>query len=224
MSFRLTLLCCALSSLGWAQDVPEVSYPTVRARAESVAAFVPRGWRLEQRVDADFDGDAKPDAALVLKLEDERNVVGELDSNPRLLVAVLADAKDFRLVVADHAVIPRHDNPNMDDPFSAISSSKGGFLIELRSFANAGSWWAGKTRLRFRYEGGCFRLIGYDAEGLHRASGQAEATSVNLVTGKAELTTREQEAAKPVVVKKKRTPNPPVCLEQVGDGFAFSPL
>lgn len=208
----------------WGQDVPEVSYPSLLARAASVEAFVPKGWAVEQRVDADFNADAKPDAVLVVRMKDKRNVLGELDTNPRLLVAVLADGKDFKLAAVDHAVIPRHGNPNVDDPFTSLSSSKGGFLIELHSFASAGTWWAGNTKLRFRYEGGCFRLIGYDAESFHRASGQTEATSVNLLTGKAELTTKENEEARPVVEKKKRTPNPPVCLEQVGDGFAFSPL
>lgn len=58
---------------------------------------------------------------------------------------------------------------------------------------------------------------------MHRASHQREATSVNFLNGRVELTTQENDEAKPVVARKKRDPNPPLCLEQLGDGFAFSP-
>lgn len=72
----------------------------------------------------DLNGDGVSDLLLVLRMNDPKNVVkndglgpDELDTNPRMLVVAFADnSKKYRLVVADHTLIPRHTNPRPSGP------------------------------------------------------------------------------------------------------------
>lgn len=225
------LLALGLSTLALAQlpEAPAVTFPELPHSASSVAAFVPKGWALEQQLTEDFDGDGRPDALLLLRLNDAANVLRDgdrpaLDTNPRLLAGVLGGAKGYTLAFANHALIPRHDSPTIDDPFGRLEAAKNGFDLELSSFASMGTWWAGTTKFRFRYEGRCFRLIGYESSSYHRASLESSATSVNYLTGRVETTHTAQEGAKPEIGHSRRSPNPVVCIEALGDGFEFDPV
>jgi hypothetical protein len=229
----LTLLSLALMpSLALAQwpDVPPVKAPALALTAPTPEAFVPTGWVLVQQIAQDFDGDGRPDALLLLRMNDPHNVLtqegmGEspLDTNPRLLAAVLAEGQGYRLAFQNLALIPRHDTPTLDDPFTSVESIKGGFDVSLHSFANAGSWWMGNTKFRFRFQGGCFRLIGYDTSSVHRASQATESTSANYLTGLVVQSRSEGETDKPEVTRKKLKSKKPVCIEAMGDGFEFQP-
>jgi hypothetical protein len=156
-------------------------------------------------------------------LENEGLGEPHFDTNPRLLAAVLAEGKAYRLAFSNTALIPRHDSPTMDDPFTSVESITRGFDVNLHSFANAGSWWMGNSKFRFRFQDGCFRLIGYDATSVHRASQASEATSVNYLTGAVVLTHAESAEAKPTIEHRRLKTKKPVCIEAVGDGFEFQP-
>ncbi|WP_221090410.1 hypothetical protein [Deinococcus aquaedulcis] len=83
----------------WASALPPIPLPTLRATAPSVQALVPRGWVIEQRLKADFNGDRLDDALLVLPMNDPRHILKApagfalgawpLNTNPRLLVGAL---------------------------------------------------------------------------------------------------------------------------------------
>jgi hypothetical protein len=61
----LPLLC--LPAIAHALDIPPVDYPTLPATAADADGFVPRGWRIEQRLDGDLNADRRADLVLVLR-------------------------------------------------------------------------------------------------------------------------------------------------------------
>lgn len=233
------LACLVYGGVGavLAQDespYPEVNYPRLPAQGATVADFVPKGWRIELQPTGDLDKDGRDDVVLVLRMDDPTNIVeneglgaSEFDTNPRLLAVLIAADAGYRLALQDHALIPRPDNPVMDDYLSgddAVTVRRGAFTVQLHSWASAGSWYTGSTTFTFRQQDGCFRLIGYDSSGLHRGSGETSSTSLNLAAGKAVFETGSMEsdvpeARKVQAIARRQWP----CLEQIGNGFEYDP-
>lgn len=208
--------------------IPEVATPAIPARAATPEGFVPRGWRIESRVDGAVDGDARPDAVLLLRDADPRNVVQnddlgvqELDTNPRVLLVLAADADGWRRIAMSDRLIRRNDMPTLSDPFEEgeLSLDRRVLAVTVGFFANAGSWTASHTTYRFRWQDGCMRLIGFDDNAMHRGSGETTDTSVNLLTRKATRTVGNIQFDGTVVHRHALRPQAPVCLEAVDAEF-----
>jgi hypothetical protein len=233
------ILCaaCVLPVAGMAQDeappYPEVTYPRLPAHGATVADFVPRGWRIEFQSKGDLDKDGHDDVVLVLRMDDPANIVeneglgaSEFDTNPRLLAVLFAGDAGYRLALQDHALIPRPDNPVMADYLEggdAVSVRRGAFTVRLHSWASAGSWSMGNTTFTFRYQDGCFRLIGYDTTSIHRGSGETWESSLNFPAGKAVFKhgSIESDALETKVRAISRRAMP--CLQDIGSGFEYDP-
>lgn len=224
----------AQAALAQEYDYPDVTYPALPATGASAKAFVPKGWVLEYQKSGDLNRDKREDLLFVLKMRRKANVVKneglgvpEFDTNPRILGAAFAEGKTYRLVLQDHGLIPRPDSPTMDDYLqddNAVAVRRGAFSVSLLSWSSAGSWSTGTSTFTFRYQDGCFRLIGYDNDYLHRGSGETLKTSINFVAGKAEFErgsieddgtgeTRRRTIAKQALR----------CLQDIGNGFEFDP-
>lgn len=189
---------------------------------------MPRGWRIEVRVDGAVDDDARPDAVLVLRDADPANIVTNdgvgvptLDTNPRLLVVLRAEPGGWRRIAMTDRLIRRNDTPTLSDPFEngELSLDRRVLAVTVGFFANAGSWTTSQTTYRFRWQGGCMRLIGYDESALNRGSGETTDTSVNLLTRAAVRRTGRMESDDTVDRRYTLTPRAPVCLETVDEGF-----
>ena len=236
-SMRCTAL--ALLAFAWvpgvhAQDVPEVDYPRLPAQAATVEAFVPEGWLLEQHDEGDLDKDGRDDAVMVLRMQAPGNIIANdglgpdrFDTNPRLLVVLIAGQGGYRLALQDHALIPRPDNPVMDDYLDgddAVTVRRGAFTVGLRSWASAGSWYTSSTTFTFRLQDGCFRLIGYDQTWLHRATGETGSTSLNFAARKGVFEQGTMESDAPLATKTVSIARRPLpCLQDIGNGFEFDP-
>lgn len=231
----LFLVCLAVSAAARASDddAPEVVFPTIPAQAQTKADLVPKGWLIEKESSGDLNGDGTADLMLVLHMNDPKNVIkndgfgyDELDTNPRMLVVAFKDrsTKKYLSVLADHALIPRHTLPTMDDPLAEAKIVKGTVQVSLTMFMNAGSWYTSHVKLTLRHQDGCFRLIGYDSEEAKRNTGDTTATSINYLTKKAKITKGnfQNDDAGKVSWKTLRSPKP-LCVEAVGDGLRFSP-
>ena len=214
--------------------IPDVVYPVLPASGAAAEAFVPPGWRLEYRADGDLNKDGKPDAVLVLRDDDPANIIDNdglgpdrFDTNPRMLVVLFAQSSGYSVALEDHTLIPRADNPVMDDYLEgeeAVQVRRGAFTVGLHSWASAGTWYTSGTTFTFRHQNGCFRLIGYDSTEAHRASGETTDTSVNYVTGKATVeygNFSSDDPAENVVARVKSKTLP--CLQDIGSGFDFDP-
>ena len=218
---------------------PDIDYPVLPERVATLDALPPTEWKQEYRADGDLDGDGRADAVVVLRMTAERNIVdndglGErrYDTNPRLLAVALAQADgSWRIVAQDHALIPRPESPVLDDylggPDAIAVTPRGTFTVTLNSWSSAGSWYAGHTRFTFRWQDGCATLIGYDDYSFHRGSGEETTLSVNYLTAKAierKDPGEDAEGVHPITETQPAVRRPAACLQDVGDGFQFTPL
>lgn len=213
-------------------DIPPVRYPAIPAQAADDRGFVPAGWLIDASVQGDLDHDARPDLALVLRMNERSNVLpvafcgDSLDTNPRMLVVALAVAAGgYRKVAADHALIPRRDNPCAEDTFAPdnIEISNGVLRLSLERFMSMGSWSTGTTQFALRWQQGAMRLIGFDYSNLRRNTGCIQTLSVNFLTGRVR-TTMGNIGTDDDRVRWSRVPRRPLrALDGIGDGLAFDP-
>ncbi len=90
------------------------------------------------------------------------------------------------------------ESPCLADPLGeteALSIQKGVLKIHLHYWLSCGSWYVTNHTYTFRYQDRAFKLIGYDVDDFHRASGDITARSINFMTGKVKSTTGENEFA-----------------------------
>jgi len=213
-----------------AQDlaIPEVAMPSLPVRAASVDAFVPPGWTVEARLDGAVDTDARPDVVLLLRDGDPANVVHNdglgvdtLDTNPRLLVVLAAEADGgYRRLAQSDQAIRRNTRPEISDPLE-----EGGLSLERRVlsittgfFSSAGSWSMGHTTHKFRWQDGCMRLIGYDDSSVQRNTGETTDISVNLLTRRMTRTLGNIEDERTTVRRGTFAHTETLCLDDAVDG------
>lgn len=231
----LVALLTLTSNIASALDVPEVRYPNLPTQAADAQGFVPSGWLLEDKEEGDLNNDGKPDLVLVLRQHDPANIVhnddglGEnpLDTNPRILAVAFARAEGgYALALQNHALIPRHDRPTVEDMLAegGVSIGRGTLRVSLHFFANAGTWMMSDTAYTFRWQNNRFELIGYDGSTVMRNSGESEDLSVNYSTGKVKHATGNMQDDAQKVTWKKLSTTRRWTIDEVGDGGAFDPL
>ncbi len=235
----LALLITAFAPMPPQEDVPPVRYPVLAAEAPGAKGFVPAGWRLETSVTGDLDGDGRPDLAFALHMTDPANVVkneggfcGEtLDTNPRILgVALALPGGGYRLVVQNHMLVPRRDNPCAEDWFdsegesgSGLAIKRGNVVVTLGRFMSAGGWSMGRTIFTLRWRDNALRLIGFDVENTQRNSGETSSLSINYLTRKVRTGhgSIESDAEK---VRWSRLPGAGLpAIDAIGNGLDYDP-
>lgn len=166
-------------------DVPKTAFRTID--------FVPPGWKLFDKVEGDLNADGLTDAVLVIQRNDPAGIVANPDglgvdryeNNQRvLLVAMQAEGQGFVLAGQDSQIIPNWDSPTIGDPYSSITIRDRKLVLSLEFFANAGSWLMFNQQFQFRLLDGKFALIGYEYNSVRRNTGEANAISINFLTGR----------------------------------------
>jgi hypothetical protein len=231
------LLFGTLCSMGaFAQvTVPAVDIPKLPKQAASADGFVPKGWKIEAQSKGDLNGDGLDDLVLVLRDQSPENIIvhdgmGEspFDSNPRILAVAFAHASGpYTLAVQSSNLIPRRDNPVLDDPFDAdggVSIQRGSLRVHLHFWASAGTWTMSSTALTFRWQNQHFELIGYDENSTQRNSGSTSGISVNYLTGKVKMTEGNMENDAVKTTWSKLASPARWTIDSLGDGMAFDPL
>ena len=188
--------------------------------ANSVEKFVPSGWEIESRVSGDLNQDDKADTAIVLRKMDQKLLSDGRNGNPRILAVMFSSpAGHYDLISHSETLIPADDDPLMEDRFSGIDIRKGNLYVAYHYWASAGSWYTGNATLTFRFQEECFRLIGYDANFMHRATLDESNTSINYVTGKEIRTTAGNEDRRRRTSVKSNAPKPLRCMREIGNAF-----
>jgi hypothetical protein len=152
-------------------------------RGPTEAAFVPRGWSVEDRVDADLDGDESPDRVLVL-LQDERE---QADRHRALLVLLRRD-QGFMLGGRNFGLLPCWGCTGMKGGHGepTLKVERGVLLVE--QFGGSREVYASLQRFRWSRARGRFELIGRDTLLEDSADGSSTRTSCNLLTLRCEKT------------------------------------
>lgn len=218
----LITLITSTSACAEAQNVAPVSYSTLPSFASSINAFIRKGWEVEVRSEGDLNHDGQTDFAFVLRQSDPKNIKNEMNTNPRALVVIFAEtAHKYKLILEHRTFIPPNDNPDIDDPLGGISIRRGNLGVTFHYWSSAGSWSTGDTTLTFRYQDGCFHLIGYDSFSMHRATLKEFQTSINYLTGKKKETSSggEDSRKKNTTTASKLPIKPLKCIRDIVNGM-----
>jgi hypothetical protein len=217
-SLNLAVVCffaMVIPAMSFSQDDRVViNKSLIPATADNVNQFVPAGWKIEEQLSGDLNGDGAPDYAL--KLIEDKPAKDKDDNTTqryRAVVIVLknADGKLTRAGVADkllqctqcggafYGVVEAPANVKIEKGVIVVDQDHGS-----RDLAN--------TTYRFRYdpETQRFVLIGFDYADADRATGTVNSESTNYLTGarivmkgkgKRDATTRSQIPKKKVFLE-----------------------
>ncbi len=185
---------------GFAQPLICESKQTAPKLDNGESAFVPKGWKVEDKMTGDLNGDSLPDT--VLQILNESNDGGEYDRS----LLILFKTKDGKFTKAAEAkkVIRCSGCGGMLGDGPADIKIENGVLIVSQLY---GSREATDYLHRFRFEPSTkkFLLIGEDINNYDRGTGASEVTSTNYLTGKQVVTKSQynQKTDKEDVVSKK---------------------
>jgi hypothetical protein len=191
VGFGLTALGAGAVAVAQDLALPPVRFPALPATAADAAGFVPPSWAMIASRRGDLNRDGAADLVLLLRMRDRANMLAvpagdrteRFDTNPHLLVVAFAEPRrGFRLAASSHGLFPRPLRPwTGDEPPGpdTIRLERGHLVVDF-------SFLRGWSRYRFRWQGGAFRLIGYDSAGA--SGGCVATTSINFLTGRARMT------------------------------------
>jgi hypothetical protein len=225
---RVALLLAVLAvwpAIADAQSKPpgDAPIPELPLRGGTVESLVPGGWTIEQRHQADFNLDGRTDALLLIRDTAEQGATPR-----RILLVALATAQPSGYVrsTANGRLVPRDASGQLEDPMAdgEITVRPGGFDLKIGMMPATGSYLAATMRYRFRFEGGCFRLVGYDRAETHRGTLDTRDVSVNFLTGAVIQTTGNAQSSATKTRRTRLSSNPRRCLGDLSSGWTFDPL
>ena len=187
----LILLVCGFTT--FAQDeAGKIDVSRIPAHAKDAASFVPAGWKIEEQVTGDLNGDSLPD--YVLKFVEDKPAK-DADDMPtergRALVIALAatDGTLKRAGVADKLL----QCTRCGGAFYGVVESPAGVSIEKGVVVveqDHGSRNLTNTTYKFRFEAATqrFRLIGFELADADRLTAQVVSESNNYLTNSRVIT------------------------------------
>jgi hypothetical protein len=171
----------------FAQEPNRIEKSRIPAEADSLQKFVPEGWKIEEQVTGDLNGDSVPDYAVKL-LEDKpaKDSDDVATERQRALLIVLQQqgGKLSRAAVADRLL----QCTRCGGSFYGVSESPANVKIEKGVIVvdqDHGSRNLTNTYYRFRYDVSSrqFVLIGFDYADADRGTAQVISESTNYLTG-----------------------------------------
>ena len=239
LTFSASLMAGLLTAQGGATDAAaeSVKLPSPTSNPFRIGKtawrdinFVPRRWKLVDKVVGDLDGDGTMDSVLIVQRNDPEKLMDNpdrlgmdyYDANPRaVIVALQKNAGEYYLSDFSTDIIPDHDQPTISDPYEDMRIENGALHLNVMFFANAGSWTTSSHRFQFRWDGRAMALIGFERSNMHRASGDIRHTSINYLNRRRKDSSGNIEDAGPKWrwsdVPKGSNPT----LRSIGNGFEF---
>ncbi|CAM4255909.1 hypothetical protein ACPR111641_10750 [Acinetobacter pragensis] len=169
------------------------------------ASFIPKNWKVLEKTQGDLNRDGQADLVLIAEDTHPENIVKneslgnpQLNLNPRKLMVLLQSKQGYQLA-ASNSSLPTEgdaDSPCLADPLGeseALKIHNGVLHISLHYWLSCGSWYVTNKTYTFRYQDQAFKLIGYDSNDFHRASGDISEQSINFSTGKIKSTSGQNE-------------------------------
>lgn len=187
MRFLLPIVLLLFVSFAKGQSF---SYPSISDNGKQVIDFIPSGWTSLDSAIGDLNKDSLSDIAIIIQHADSAILLTDdgdtVITQPRMLLILFQnpDKQSFRLAEKSNTFILNHDQPNLEEPYQAMTIQKGVLKIEFQLFYNMGSWYVTNASYQFRYQQNEFLLIGADRFSFHRATHDFEEYSYNFLTGK----------------------------------------
>ena len=143
----------------------------------------------------------------------------------RILAVVLRQKDGYELAEMNSRLIPHSDNSSHEDPMAdgELTAQPGGFNLKLTLMSGAGSYEMETLHYRFRYQDGCFRLVGYDRMETNRATLDTHDLIVDFLTGV--VIRRTGNAQSDATEEKSDTlkTNPRLCFRDLDNAEVFHP-
>lgn len=191
ISLLVVILCVAPSTFGQ-DEAATIEASRVPAQAKNAASFAPAGWKIEEQITGDLNGDSLPD--YVLKLVEDKPAK-DADDMPtergRALVIALVEkdgtlkraglaAKLLQCTRCGGAFYGVVETP------AGVSIEKGVVVVEQ----DHGSRNLTNTTYKFRFESatGRFRLIGFELADADRLTANVVSESSNYLTNSRVIT------------------------------------
>ncbi|MDT5060820.1 MAG: hypothetical protein QOH63_1279 [Acidobacteriota bacterium] len=222
--FRLSIIALCVIGLVFPvlsfpqEDRASIDKSRIPMEGNSVNDFVPPGWKLEEQVAGDLNGDSSPDYALKL-VEDKpaKNADDTASERQRALVIVLKNkaGKLSRAGVADKLL----QCTTCGGAFYGVMEAPANVKIEkgvLTVEQDHGSREMTDLTYRFRYEPGSnrFALIGFDITSHDRLTTEVVSESTNYLTGVRVIFRGKGKSDKS---SRKIVPTKKIYIEQVDD-------
>ncbi len=193
----------------------------IAQKGKTIGDFVPTNWKILKQAEGDLNKDKKNDFVLIIENTDSANILQNenlgstfLNTNPRYLLILFKTDDGFELKELNKTFLPSENDVDatcLMDPLSEgeIHIGNGAFQLSLHYWLSCGSWYTSTNTYTFRYQKNEFELIGFDATGFHRASGEMSSTSINFSTKKMSITTGgnifDEDADENEIIAKEKT-------------------
>ena len=199
--FRLSITAAVLLNMSLSAQIVSAA----QANSAGFQSFVPAKWKILEKVQGDLNADGLADLALIIENTDPKNIVtnenlgsNQLNTNPRQLLVLFKTSTGYQLASSNSSLPTEGDveSPCLEDPLGdgeALSIEKGLLKIGFHYWLSCGSWYVTNTSYTFRYQNQKFKLIGFDSDDFHRASGDITERSINFLTGKVKNTSGANE-------------------------------
>ena len=201
------LLVAGLSLVASAQDKAAFDVSKIPAMGDKPQDFAPSGWKVEETVRGDLNGDGKPDYAIKLIEDKPKSADTEVDRARVLVLGFDDGGKIKRVAVADKLLQCTACGGafyGVVDAPANVKIEKGVLIVNQ----DHGSRDVTETTYRFRYDEqpSMFILIGFDYADRDRAEGGTHTESTNYLTGKRVTTTSKgkRDTTKTTIVEKMR--------------------
>jgi hypothetical protein len=221
--YQLILAMVFLSLAGvFAQSTSVLSAKQVPQSTTTPKDFAPKGWQIEQSLNADFNGDGVADIAAVLV----ETFVGKAnpDNLPErqraLLVALKKGNRYQRVGLGPRALICTRCGGafwGIGEVSVNLAVLKNVLLVSFESGANEINGQTYRYRLSTTSSGQRMQLIGMNSKSYWRTTGDFTDKSSNYLTGERVVTTgnESRDNKTPATTKKSRFSNTPIYLEDV---------
>lgn len=184
------------------------------AQGPAVSAFVPAGFEVERRIDAQIGGNARPDVAMVLVRTATAAAPADAPLARRLVVLKARSDGGYVQIGEGRRVLLC---TRCGGAFFGVVKTPVTLRVTRKiviAEQESGSRVVTFQRFRFRSQGAVgTRLIGVDVRNTDRATGRVVTKSTNLLTGRRIVTITEPGA--PRTVRRSRVSTRPVAMEDV---------